>query len=162
MVAQRGGLFNIGQSSPLKKDIIGVAFHLTDTISGYPGPIEATITYQLEDNHLRMISTGRSKQETLFNPTNHAYFNLSGDGKLDILSHLLSLNCQGMLELDDNKLPTGRILPASELSIRFNELTPIETILQRYPTGLDDVFPLVGSDLRQPQLCLQEPTSGRK
>lgn len=58
MVAQRGGLFNIGQSSPLKKkDIIGVAFHLTDTISGYPGPIEATITYQLEDNHLRMIST---------------------------------------------------------------------------------------------------------
>ncbi|MDO2222611.1 hypothetical protein Q2431_25235, partial [Escherichia coli] len=66
-----------------KKDIIGVAFHLTDTISGYPGPIEATITYQLEDNHLRMISTGRSKQETLFNPTNHAYFNLSGDGKLD-------------------------------------------------------------------------------
>ena len=58
-----------------------------------------------------------------------------------------------MLELDDNKLPTGRILPASELSIRFNELTPIETILQRYPTGLDDVFPLVGSDLRQPQLC---------
>ena len=66
-----------------------------------------------------------------------------------------------MLELDDNKLPTGRILPASELSIRFNELTPIETILQRYPTGLDDVFPLVGSDLRQP-LCLQEPTSGRK
>ena len=145
-----------------KKDIIGVAFHLTDTISGYPGPIEATITYQLEDNHLRMISTGRSKQETLFNPTNHAYFNLSGDGKLDILSHLLSLNCQGMLELDDNKLPTGRILPASELSIRFNELTPIETILQRYPTGLDNVFPLVGSDLRQPQLCLQEPTSGRK
>lgn len=59
MVAQRGGLFNIGQSSPLKKDIIGVAFHLTDTISGYPGPIEATITYQLEDNHLRMISTGQ-------------------------------------------------------------------------------------------------------
>lgn len=54
---------------------------------------------------------------------------------------MLSLNCQGMLELDDNKLPTGRILPASELSIRFNELTPIETILQRYPTGLDDVFP---------------------
>lgn len=51
-----------------------------------------------------MISTGRSKQETLFNPTNHAYFNLSGDGKLDILSHLLSLNCQGMLELDDNKV----------------------------------------------------------
>ena len=28
-----------------KKDIIGVAFHLTDTLSGYPGPIEATITY---------------------------------------------------------------------------------------------------------------------
>ena len=53
---------------------------------------------------------------------------------------MLSLNCQGMLELDDNKSPTGRILPASELSIRFNELTPIETILQRYPTGLDDVF----------------------
>ena len=45
MVAQRGGLFNIGQSSPLKKGYHGVAFHLTDTLSGYPGPIEATITY---------------------------------------------------------------------------------------------------------------------
>ena len=65
MVAQRGGLFQYWTVEPFEKDIIGVAFHLTDTISGYPGPIEATITYQLEDNHLRMISTGRSKQETL-------------------------------------------------------------------------------------------------
>ena len=64
MVAQRGeDLFNIGQSGPLKKGYHGVAFHLTDTISGYPGPIGATITYQLEDNHLRMIGTGRSKRK---------------------------------------------------------------------------------------------------
>jgi aldose 1-epimerase len=145
-----------------ENDIIGVTFHLNDTFSGYPGPINATITYQLQDNNLRMTSSGISAKETLFNPTNHAYFNLSGNGKTDILSHSLSLNCQGMLELDDEKLPTGRILPISELPINFNQLTTIERILQQYPNGLDDVFRLSHSNLKHPQLSLQEPTSGRE
>lgn len=58
--------------------------------SGYPGNLKTTITYYLEDKTLYWLVEGESDEDTLFNITNHSYFNLSGC-KENILNHELFL-----------------------------------------------------------------------
>ena len=72
---------------------IGVVFYLQDTFSDYPGPITATITYQLTANSLEMITKRTVRRDDL-QSTNHAYFNLSGNGKCDIDTHELAVQKQ--------------------------------------------------------------------
>ncbi|QHJ69170.1 aldose epimerase family protein [Planococcus halotolerans] len=84
-----------------------------DGEEGYPGNLEMTVRYFVKHdrNELIISYNGTSDQPTLLNPTNHAYFNLSGDLKRDVLDHHLQLPGEAYLELDDELLPTGRILP---------------------------------------------------
>lgn len=69
-----------------------------------------TVIYTLDNSNNVTISfnaLGDDKVDTLFNPTNHVYFNLSN--RSDLASHELKINSDGYLELDENLIPTGRI-----------------------------------------------------
>lgn len=50
-----------------------------------------------------------SDSDTVANPTNHAYFNLSGDSKATVENHLLQINADHFTETDDSQLPTGEL-----------------------------------------------------
>lgn len=119
---------------------IGVVFYLKDEFSTYPGPITATITYRLTKNELEMTTSASSLVETICNPTNHAYFNLSGNGTRDIYEHQLTVFLDGVLELDQEKLPTGNWTKKEKLPIDFRKSPTLQEILACYPDGLDDVF----------------------
>ncbi|MGX7174005.1 aldose epimerase family protein [Enterococcus ratti] len=138
---------------------IGVSFTLQDSFSGYPGPITATVTYQLTQNELEMIIKTSSPTETICNPTNHAYFNLSGNGKREIYDHELTVQMKGLLELDNEKIPTGKLLAAHDLPLDFNRPHTLKEILDYYPKGLDDVFVLTPE---KKTLTLLEKQAGRQ
>ncbi|RLQ91247.1 aldose epimerase family protein [Planomicrobium sp. Y74] len=95
----------------------GVDFTYTspDGEEGYPGNLEMTVSYFVKHDRNKLVISysGTSDQTTLLNPTNHSYFNLSGDLKCDVLDHHLQLPGEAYLELDDELLPTGRILPVA-------------------------------------------------
>lgn len=95
----------------------GVDFTYTspDGEEGYPGNLKMTVRYFVtrDRNELVISYSGTSDQATLLNPTNHAYFNLSGDLKRDVLDHHLQLPGEAYLELDGELLPTGRISPVA-------------------------------------------------
>ncbi|MDO4501225.1 MAG: aldose epimerase family protein [Erysipelotrichaceae bacterium] len=55
-----------------------------DGHGGFPGNLEVIITYELKDNELTVSFEGESDKDTIFNFTNHSYFNLNGKG--DILN----------------------------------------------------------------------------
>ena len=87
---------------------------------GYPGTLDVRITYELLDgNMLRITYDAETDQATPVSLTNHSYFNLHGSG--DILSHELQLNAAAYTEIDEQLIPTGRLLPVDGTPMDFRE-----------------------------------------
>ena len=138
---------------------LSVTFRLKDEVSGYPGPIEVSVTYRLIGNCLEMCMTGESEKLTLFNPTSHTYFNLSGDGKRDLDSHRLQIQSFQQLVLDNEKLPTGEVMTPK---LDFTYPQNFKSVFQAYPQGLDDYFIFNEKTQASAQLILSEKKSGRQ
>ncbi len=83
-----------------------------DGDEGYPGALDVTTTYRLSrDCRLSVAFEAKSDAETPLNLTNHAYFNLAGEGRGDILGQRLNLAASRYLEAGSDLLPTGAVLP---------------------------------------------------
>lgn len=144
-------------------EAVSVTFTLESTPEtvGYPGRLQAKTSYSLDaQGCLTITMAGESSEETLFNPTSHIYFNLSGDAKRPITDHTLQLACGEVLELDADKLPTGEKIAVAGTAFDFREATLIGDVIQRRPEGFDDVF-LMHPD-EQTQLVLSDAGSGRE
>lgn len=82
-------------------------YHSPDGEDGFPGALEASVTYRLEGDRLAMLYRAVSDKDTVANLTNHAYFNLSGAGTVDALS--LSIRADRYTPVDAQLLPTGEL-----------------------------------------------------
>ncbi len=79
-----------------------------DGEDGFPGDFTMRVKYTLtEDNILRIEYTVNSPTDTVANPTNHTYFNLSGDDSKTIEGHYLEIPADYFTETDESQLPTG-------------------------------------------------------
>ncbi len=95
-------------TSEVKNSVI---FHLFSPHmdQGLPGNLHIMISYTLtEDNTVKIGYDAVSDEDTVFNMTNHAYFNLNGSG--DVWKHKLWVDSSRYTETTDC-VPTGRILP---------------------------------------------------
>ena len=76
-----------------------------DGDEGYPGTLQMTVTYTLKkDNTLALRYDAVCDQETPFNPTNHSFFNLSGDPQKDVLGTYLTINSKASTAVSDDHL----------------------------------------------------------
>ena len=138
---------------------IKVIFSLTDTSSGYPGPIYVTNTYELTTSSVIMTTEVTSDKKTIINPTNHVYFNLSGNAKRDITKHQLFIKSSHFLETDENNIPSGKLLATKDTGYDFSHERLIADSINEISQGIDDAYLLASSN---PQITLSEPLSGRK
>ena len=154
--ALHGGLkgFNkyVWQSESFEKpEGVGVIFRHTspDGDEGYPGNLQATVTYTLTDkNELMLDYQATTDKATPVNLTNHAYFNLAGAGVGNILDHEIMINADNITVVDSTLIPTGEIRSVEGTPLDFRKLTPIGARIDandqqiKYGSGYDHNFVL--------------------
>jgi aldose 1-epimerase len=169
-----GGIKGFGkqvwQGEELKtKEGKGVKFtYLSkDREEGYPGYLESTVEYILNDkNELKIVLKSKTDKPTPVNLTNHAYFNLKGEGNGTILEHRLQLNAKEYTPVDDGLIPTGEIKSVKGTPLDFTELQPIGSrigeIEEKFHGGYDHNFIIAERGDSLSMVCkVVEPESGR-
>jgi aldose 1-epimerase len=97
-----------------------------DGEEGYPGTVTLKVTYSLtEDNALRIEYEGETDKTTILNPTQHSYFNLSGNFNDTILNHVLKIEADRFTPVDSGLIPTGELLPVEGTPLDFRQPHPI-------------------------------------
>jgi len=159
-----------------REDSVGLVFRYTspDGEEGYPGTLRATVTYTLtEQSELVFDYYATADWPTPVNLTQHSYFNLAGDGRGDVLGHLVTLKADCFTPVDSTLIPTGEIRSVEGTPFDFRTPTPIGARIDqddeqlRYGEGYDHNFVLNkgGKDgnADAPSLAARvfDPTSGR-
>ncbi len=96
-----------------------------DGENGFPGELTLDVTYTLSNDALRIDYEATTTKPTVLNPSNHTFFNLSGDLSQDILSESLQINSSKFALYDENKRVTGALAPVSRTPFDFRQPTPI-------------------------------------
>ncbi|MBR7074191.1 MAG: galactose mutarotase [Oscillospiraceae bacterium] len=96
-----------------------------DGEQGFPGNLEVSVTYTLtkEGADLRIDYDAVSDADTLFAPTNHSYFDLSGCGRA--MEQTLWLNAPRYLEIKAGTIPTGLAAIVAGTPFDFTLAKPI-------------------------------------
>jgi Galactose mutarotase and related enzymes len=98
-----------------------------DGEEGYPGALDIKVTYKFDcDSALTIRYEATTDKDTVLNMSNHAYFNLNGYGGGDVLSDLLFIDSDEITEIDEDLIPTGKILPVDGTKFDFRNFKAIE------------------------------------
>jgi len=108
------------QATPID-DGVELKYLSKDGEEGYPGNLSATVRYTLKAGDLKIEYTATTDKPTVFNPTNHSYFNLSGQGHGTILQNQLKLNASRFTPVDSHLIPTGELQPVEGTPFDFRK-----------------------------------------
>jgi aldose 1-epimerase len=130
---------------------------------GFPGDLDVAVTFTLgRDGSLSLSYEARASAETIVNLTNHAYFNLKGEGRGTILGHQLRMSCSRYLPVTPDLIPTGAIAEVAGGPFDFRTMKALGKDIEA-AGGYDHCFVLdrKGSDLAECAEIL-EPETGRR
>lgn len=144
---------------------VTLELHSPDGDQGFPGNAVIRVTYELDrDSGLHIRYDTVADQDTVFNLTNHSYFNLAGHEKTSAaIDQLLQMPSQFFCPNDADGIPTGELCHVADTPMDFRTPKPLSQDIQK------DYRPLIlqkGYDHNwmvscNPCAVLQDPVSGR-
>ncbi|MFD5562679.1 aldose epimerase family protein [Kitasatospora griseola] len=114
----------------------GVRMHLhsPDGDQGFPGALDVWTDFTLNGADLTISYRAVTTGPTVVNLTNHAYFNLAGEGRGDVLGHLLTIDADAITPVDERQIPYGPFEPVAGTAFDFTSARPIrEGLAQGHP-----------------------------
>jgi aldose 1-epimerase len=148
----------------IKEDILVFSLLSPDGEGGFPGNLKTEVHYHWNgENELTIDYYGQTDQHTLFNLTNHSYFDLSS-GKGRMVDHYLSVFSDQIVEAGGDYIPTGELVAAGE-AYTFNDTRIEDRLLQPDGSlkGLNICYVLDSERQKSslPAARLFDPHSGR-
>jgi aldose 1-epimerase len=157
-------------SGPVAKVVMALTSPAGD--QGYPGKLDVTVTYTLDNKgDLGILFEAKTDAPTIVNMTNHALFNLAGQGAPeDAMHHWLVLPASHYTPVDDALIPTGELAPVAGTVFDFRQPRLVEEGLRDgtdpqivIGRGYDHNWALDKGRTEKPELAarLAHPASGR-
>ena len=118
------GFDKVKWQAAVEGDSLRLSYRSRDGEQGYPGNLDATVVYRLnDDNELVVRFHAVCDRATPVNLTQHSYFNLAGAG--DILGHLLQIDADSFVAIDAGSIPLGELAPVAGTPFDFRSPRPI-------------------------------------
>jgi aldose 1-epimerase len=143
-----------------------------DGENGFPGTLTVDVTYTLtDDNEVHIDYRAKTDKPTVLNLSNHAYFNLAGEGSGSVEQQLIMIAASSYTPTRGDSIPTGEIASVEGTPLDLRALTPIGAGLRssfrqlRYARGYDQNWKLDKTGQRdgEPAFAARayDPASGR-
>ncbi len=150
---------------------VSLSYVSPDGEMGYPGTLSITATYTL-DTHGRLSIDYRAGTDkpTIVNLSNHAYWNLAGEGSGSVMEQRLTIPADAYLPVDEKLIPTGEIRSVAGSVFDFRRAKPIgrdirhgEEAQLRIGQGYDHNFVVGRGAASAPRMVarVEDPASGR-
>ena len=146
-------------------DTVTFVLDSPDGDQGYPGSLHIEVTYTLTDaNELHIDYKAElvdGAASTLFNPTNHSYFNLSGHDSGSVLDHEVIIRADRFTPTDGQLIPTGELRDVTGTPMDFRQPKMIMQDIGRdfqpieLAGGYDHNYVLNAGDNSQPECTKQ-------
>ena len=114
-----------------------LSYFSKDGEEGFPGNLNVEVTYKLDKNNLIWSYTGHCDQDTIFNMTNHSYFNLGDD---DIYNLDLMITTDKYSPVDDYGLTLDEVKNVDATPFDFREFTNVKANIDKLPNGIDNNY----------------------
>jgi galactose mutarotase-like enzyme len=144
-----------------------LALDSPDGDEGFPGALSVLARFEVSDTAVRIGYQAKAEATTVVNLTNHAYFNLDGDGAGTVDGHLLRVLAERFTPVDGTGIPLGDHASVGGTPFDFRTATPLGAAVRRRhdqlaaARGVDHNFVLDGSGWRLAAV-LESPRSATR
>ena len=116
-----GWQYRVYKASQPNDSTLVLTLHSPDGDNGFPGTVDATVTYTLRsDNALDISYEASTDKPTEINMTNHAYFNLTGNPEKKITELILTVDADRITPIDSTYMTTGEEVIVAGTPFDFN------------------------------------------
>lgn len=165
----KGFRFKVWDAKQLDEHSLELTYFSKDGEEGFPGNLTLKVLYSVtNENELKLTYHATTDKPTVLNVTNHAFFNLAGEGIGDVLDHELMVNADTFTPTNATSIPLGEYQNVAGTPLDFKNMTRIGERIDadfeqlKFAGGYDHNFII---NKKENELAvaglLYEPNSGR-